>query len=332
MADYDESTLRQMAQAARHDSVTVENLKLKKKSGIIFTKKWLSKPVVSYLTASEQPHAILKSRDPVTINGENAGDKGFGAVLVITDERFLFIIGEENGDRVIPISFQSEVGFEFEPTTSAQNQSLLDVSFKVTFWLRHEKGEIGITPSNEVEYEDIWIIGNTIRDLSSGSVDWIGKQWWEDRAETHDLLYEMAEDAQSDTVTARRLEPVFPYLEESEAPAFLLTEGELNVGIVEGSYDEPTIRWQQDDYFDWVAITSERILIAFDQEIERLMYTELDSANVSMKEQYDDLREEYYEVPYLRLLLDDFVYLVEGSDFTETDLRRAVRYIRNRLP
>lgn len=332
MTDYDESALQQMAQAARHDSVTVENLKLKKKSGIIFTKKWLSKPVVSYLSASEQPHAILKSRDAVRVNGESAGDSGYGAVLVITDERFLFIIGEENGDRVIPISFQSDVGFEFEPTTSAQNQSLLDVDFSTTFWIRHERGEIGFTPSSELSYEDIWIIGNAILEFSRGGVDWIREQWWEDRAETHDALYELAEDAQSDTVTARGLEPIFPYLQKSEIPAFILTDGAMGVGIVEGTDDESTIRWQQDDYFDWVAITSDGILIAFDEEIERLTYTELDSVNASIQEQYDDYDDEYYEVPYLRILLDDFVYILEGSDFTEADLRRAVRYIRNRTP
>ncbi|WP_137782708.1 hypothetical protein [Halorubrum sp. SD626R] len=332
MVDYDESALRQMAQAARHDSVTVENLKLKKKSGIIFTKKWLSAPVVSYLTASEQPHVILKSRDPVTINGENVGDRGYGTVLVITDERFLFIIGEENTDRVISIPFQSDVGFEFEPTTSAQNQSLLDVYFSVSFWIRHENGEIEIKPSNDLDYEDIWTIGDTVLDFSKGDVDWIQEEWWEDRAGEHDALYEMADGAQSDTVTARRLERIFSYLQEGETPAFILTEGDVGIGIAEGTGDESTIRWQQDDYFDWVAITSERILIAFDEEIESLMYTELDSVKISIQEHHDEYDDEYYEVPYLCILLNDFIYFIEGSDFTETDLRRAVRYIRNRTP
>ena len=265
------------------------------------------------------------------VNEETVGETRFGAVLVITDERFLMIIGGEDGDRVIPISFQSDVGFEFEPTTSAQNQSLLNVKFSITFWIRHERGEIGVTPSDKLDYEDIWTIGDVILDFSRGSVDWIQEQWWEDRAEAHDTLYELAENAQSDTVTARRLEPIFPELLGSETPAFILTKGDLDVGIIDDTGHEPAIHWQQDDYFDWVAITPERILIGFDEEIETLVYSELDSVSATIEEQYDDYNDESFEIPYLRILLDDFIYVIEGSDLTEADLRRAVRYIRNRI-
>jgi len=81
----------------------------------------------------------------------------------------------------------------------------------------------------------------------------------------------------------------------------------------------------------YVAITSERILIAFNEEIEALNYSEIDTVNARIQEQYDDYSDEHYEIPYLGILSDGFIYFIEGSDFTGTDLRRAVKYIRNRI-
>lgn len=95
-------------------SRTVTKKRLTKTKGVVFP--YLSgDPVISYLYEGEQPHFIFTSglnSDPVEVRSQDGGvevvDPGaYKTFGVITDERILLIIGQEDGDEFVGLPFDA---------------------------------------------------------------------------------------------------------------------------------------------------------------------------------------------------------------------------------
>lgn len=331
--NYDEGLLKRVAANARHDSVTPENLSLDSDSVFfVFNRRWISKPVISYLDiSSEQPHVLLKSRDPVVVNDEKQRNSGYGSVLVITNRRMVLLIGRETGDRVLSIPLSNEISFTIEPTARSANQSLIVTSFEVNFRILRGNSDIVMHPDSEFEYEDVWIISDVLEVISDGALTWDNEEWWLDRAEAHDRVYDLADRARSTSVTPSRVAMILPDLYENENPEFVLENGELRTGIEDTTAKDFSVVWRQNTTYDWAAITSESVLIGTYDDVEELPHKEVDSVGVVVIEERDEYQDNVNDVLYFEVWSGEFLYLIEANELSEGDARRAVQYIRDRI-
>jgi len=110
------NNVEQLVKEAIDDTVTEE--RLSEKSGRL-VKRLEDQPIIDYLQEDEQPHFMFNG--PSTgfeLDGEYSGQISPGdphnAWLVVTDRRLLGLVGQDDGDEVMPIDYEDVDDVELE--------------------------------------------------------------------------------------------------------------------------------------------------------------------------------------------------------------------------
>jgi len=251
---------------AQHESVTEKRL-TKLKGGL--TARYLyDKPLIDHLKDDEEPHFILAARQNTpTFRGADkpswSGEKLTGGMPMhlITDQRWLIVIGKKDGDELFEIPF-SEISINDYSTSSTKHKISLST---------HDL-EIDIPIGNMYDSEDVEAAVEYLREFESD----------ETTTSLEDTESNLIARAQDDSVTEQRLtelegevgnylrdEPLIDYLGDKEQPHFIIVKN-----VPPEFYGSYSLNWSGGKGYRTIhMLTDKRWLIVFghkngDQHLE----------------------------------------------------------------
>ncbi len=297
-AGADPDGITALIDVATHSSVTEPRL-TKLKTGLL-TRDFYTKPLIDYLREDEQPHFILDT-DMTTVSLEGAyaprvpEHNAAGTVKhLITDQRWLVVAGNKNGDQTLTVSLSAINGVEREDRTIevTTDQFLL-------------KAPIAIREENELRSIERFLIANTAADGS-------GLKEIEHSLEVH-----MDAEPQGSWVTESRITKLGNVLETGEAVHYMFRGSSLDIEGG-GPEDKSSLTGV------FTAITDKRIAINVSQFLgddERYIpYSSIISCDLDTG----------VALRYVTISTMNLTYKIGVSQPSDSELREALQFIRKK--
>lgn len=127
-----DESVQELIENAHHDSVNEERL-TKLKPGRL-SRYLHDKPLIDYLNEQEQPNFILAARNkPPAASGSSPPSmperSGTGMTMyMVTDERWLTVTSNENGDQTLEILFEDIDGLDYELGGTGSHEIVVELS------------------------------------------------------------------------------------------------------------------------------------------------------------------------------------------------------------
>ncbi|WP_185715572.1 PH domain-containing protein [Halocatena pleomorpha] len=297
-AGADPDGITALIDAATHSSVTEPRL-TKLKTGHL-TQDFYTKPLIDYLREDEQPHFILDT-DMTNISLEGAyaprvpERNATGTVRhLITEQRWLVIAGNKNGDQTLTVSLSAINGVEREDRTIevTTDQFLL-------------KAPIAIHAENELRSIERFLVANT-------AADGTGLKEIEHSLEVH-----MDAEPQGSWVTESRITKLGNVLEAGETVHYMFRGSSLDIEG-DGPEDESSLTGV------FTAITDKRIAVNVSQFLgddERYIpYSSIISCNLDTG----------MTVRYVTIVTRGPTYRIDVSQPSDSELREALQFVQNK--
>lgn len=317
---------------ADHDSVTVKRL-TETKPGLM-TRYLHTKPLIEYLGSEEQPHFVLAARNKtITTNGTEAppapARSGTGMTMhMITDERWLTVAANQNGDETFDVPLSDIDGV----SVTKGGVGTHEVRFSTDAY------DVEVPIGNMYDDDDIeavhsWLVQNTSTDgtgLKNGSSGTTGAgdepASLEAPAEAAEPARHLDADPQGSWVTADRVEKMGDTLDDDENVHYMFKGGTLDV---EGSTSGESIWGNDRDRKSslkgvYTAVTDKRVVINIPQFLgddERhipyssIVSCDLDTGLMSRR---------------VSLQTKGPTYHIQAQGPDKDELRTALRFIRDK--